>query len=76
MKDFLTYIIQGLVDNPREVKVNEIEGDKTSVIELRVGNGDVGRIIGRQGSVIKAIRLLSNAIAVKHGKKVTVEVIG
>ena len=76
LKDFLTYILKGLVDKPEEVVINEIEGEKTYVIEVKVSSSDMGRVIGKQGSVIKAIRLLSNAVAAKSNKRVTVEVIG
>ena len=76
IKDFLTYIVKGLVDNPDAVIITEIEGEKACIIEIKVAQDDIGRVIGKQGKVIKSIRVLSNAVATKINKRVTVEVIG
>lgn len=75
MKELLTYIIQNLVDHPDEVSVTEREGGGETVFEVRVADGDMGKVIGRQGRIIKEVRILMRAIAQRKGKKVTVEVI-
>jgi len=76
IKDLLVYLVKSLVDNPDKVSVNEIESETGSVLELTVGEGDVGRVIGKEGKVIKAIRILVNAASVKTNKRITVEVLG
>jgi predicted RNA-binding protein YlqC (UPF0109 family) len=75
MKELLTYIIQNLVDKPDEVSVTERgEGDET-VFEVRVAEDDMGKVIGRQGRVVKEIRVLMKAVAQRKGKKVSVEIL-
>ncbi|MEF9970712.1 MAG: KH domain-containing protein [Oscillospiraceae bacterium] len=74
MKELLTYIAKSLVDNPDEVSVIEREGDTETVFEVRVADGDMGKIIGRQGRIVKEIRILMRAAAQKQGKKVSVEI--
>ena len=76
MKELVEYIVKSLVDKPEEVKIKEMEGEKTCIIELRVAPEDVGRVIGKQGKVIKAIRLLSTAAAIRKNKRISVEIIG
>ena len=74
MKELLTYIAQSLVDNPEEVNVTERETDEETVFEVRVADGDMGKIIGRQGRIVKEIRILMRAVAQRQGKKVSVEI--
>lgn len=74
MKELLTYIAQSLVDNPDEVSVTERENDEETVFEVRVAEGDMGKIIGRQGRIVKEIRILMRAVAQRQGKKVSVEI--
>ncbi len=74
MKELLTYIAQNLVDNPDEVTVTEINNDSETVFEVRVAEGDMGKIIGRQGRIVKEIRILMRAVAQKQGKNVSVEI--
>ena len=74
MKELLTYIIQNLVDHPDEVSVTEREAGSETVFEVRVANGDMGKVIGRQGRIIKEVRILMKAVAQRKGKKVSVEV--
>lgn len=76
IKNFLEYVVKSLVDNPDQVVVSEIEGENASVIELKVATEDVGRVIGKQGKCIRALRLLAHSMALKLDKKVTVEVLG
>ena len=75
MKNLLTYMIQNLVDHPDEVSVTEREGGGGTVYEIRVAGGDMGKVIGRQGRIIKEVRILMKAVALRKGKKVSVEVI-
>ena len=75
MKDLLTYIVRSLVDHPDEVSVTEREAGSGTVFEIRVAGGDMGKVIGRQGRIIKEIRILMKAVAQRKGKKVSVEVL-
>ena len=75
MKELLTYIVQNLVEHPDEVSVTEREADGETVFEVRVADGDMGKVIGRQGRIVKQIRILMKAVAQKQGKKVSVEII-
>ena len=75
MKELLTYIARSLVDHPDEVTVTERAEDAETVFEVRVAEGDMGKIIGRQGRIVKEIRILMKAVAQRQGKKVSVEVI-
>jgi predicted RNA-binding protein YlqC (UPF0109 family) len=75
MKDLLIYIAQNLVDNPDDVTVTEIEKDSETVFELRVAPSDMGKIIGRQGKVAKEIRALMRAVAMKQGKRISIDIV-
>ena len=74
MKELLTYIARSLVDNPDEVNITEIKKDTETVFEVRVAEGDMGKIIGRQGRIVKEIRVLMRAVAQRQGEKVSVEI--
>ena len=74
MKDLLTYIVQNLVEKPDEVSVTEREANGETVFEVRVADGDMGKVIGRQGRIVKEIRILMKAVAQRKGKKVSVEI--
>ena len=75
MKDLLEILAKSLVDNPDDVKVNLVEGEKSFVLELTVAPDDMGKVIGKQGRIAKAIRAVVKAAAAKEGKKVIVEII-
>jgi predicted RNA-binding protein YlqC (UPF0109 family) len=75
MKELLEIIAKALVDNPDEVNVNEVQGEKSIILELRVADSDMGKVIGKQGRIAKAIRTVIKAAAVKEKKKVVVEII-
>lgn len=75
MKEFVEYIIKNLVDNPDEVKVNEMTGTNTSIIELSVEKSDIGKVIGKKGETIKALRSLLMSISSRNGLKVKLELI-
>lgn len=74
MKELLTYIVQNLVDNPEQVSVTERKADGETVFEVRVADGDMGKVIGRQGRIVKQIRILMRAVAQKKGKKISVDI--
>ena len=74
MKELLTYIVQNLVEKPDEVSVTEREANVETVFEVRVADGDMGKVIGRQGRIVKEIRILMKAVAQRKGKKVSVEI--
>jgi len=75
MKDLLENIARSLVDNPDEVSVNEVEGEKLLILELKVADEDMGKVIGKQGRIAKAIRTVMKAAAVRNNKRIVVEII-
>lgn len=75
VKDLVEYIVKALADKPDEVTVSEIEGENSLVLELRVASEDMGRMIGREGRTINAMRSVSRVLGAKMGKKVTLEII-
>ncbi len=75
MKDLITYIAKALVDNPEEVVVTEIDGEQTSVIELKVAKEDIGKIIGKHGRTAQAIRTILSAASMKIKKRSILEII-
>jgi uncharacterized protein len=74
-KELVEYIVKSLVDNPEQVSVSETEGHSAIALELRVADSDMGRIIGKGGRVINAIRALVQVLAAKQGKRVTLEIV-
>jgi predicted RNA-binding protein YlqC (UPF0109 family) len=75
MKDLITYITKSLVDQPDLVKVTEVEGETTSIIELSVAKEDIGKIIGKQGRTATAIRTIMNAASNKMKRRSVLEII-
>ena len=75
MKVLIETIAKALVDNPDEVRVKEIEGERTIIYELTVASEDMGKVIGKQGRIAKAIRTVVKSAAVKIDKKVSVEIV-
>jgi predicted RNA-binding protein YlqC (UPF0109 family) len=75
MKEFIEFIAKYLVDHPDAVEVTEVEGEKTTVYELRVGDGDLGKVIGRKGQTAKSIRTLLTAASAKRGKRAVLEIL-
>lgn len=75
MKELVEYLAKTLVDNPDQVTVDAVEGDKSLVLELRVAPDDMGKVIGKQGRIAKAIRAIVKASATRQGKKVVVEIV-
>lgn len=75
MKEILQTIIENLVDNPDAVEINQVDETGVIVFEVKVAEGDMGKIIGKQGRIAKSIRTVMKAVATKEHKKVTVEFI-
>jgi uncharacterized protein len=75
MKELIEYIAKALVDHPEQVKVTEIEGERTSVIELSVAKEDLGKVIGKQGKTARAIRTILTAASTKLRKRSVLEII-
>ncbi|MDD4681079.1 MAG: KH domain-containing protein [Clostridia bacterium] len=75
MVELVRYIAECLVDNPEEVDVQQVEEDDIIIIELRVAQEDMGKVIGKQGRIAKAIRTVVKAASLREKKKVTVEII-
>lgn len=75
MKELVRYIARSLVDNPDAVEVNEIEGEQTSVIELKVAKEDLGKVIGKQGRTARAMRTILSAASTKLRKRSVLEII-
>ncbi len=75
MKQLIEYIAKALVDKPTEVVVKEVEGEKTIVYELRVGDGDLGKVIGKNGQTARSIRTILNAASAKQGKRAVLEIL-
>lgn len=76
MKETLTTIIKSLVTDEASVSINEIESEKTVTYEVRVAEGDMGKVIGKEGRIAKAIRTIMKSLAAKDSKKITIEFIG
>jgi len=75
MKELVEVLARSLVDNPASVEIRQIEGEKSIILELKVHEDDMGKVIGKQGKIAKAIRTLVKAAATKEGKRVVVEII-
>jgi len=76
VKELVTYLAQALVDHPDEVRVSQVEGEKSIILELRVAPSDMGKVIGRQGRVAKALRAVVKAAAPRGDKVVHLEIVG
>ena len=75
MKELLTYVAQHLVEHPEAVSVSERQEDGETLLELRVAPEDMGKVIGRQGRIVKEIRTLMKAVAQRRGQRVSVEIL-
>ena len=74
-KELVEFIAKALVDDPDGVAVNMIEGEKSTILELKVSDGDIGKVIGKQGRIAKAVRTILSAAATKTGKRVVLEIL-
>ncbi len=75
LKDLIKEITAALVDNPEQIKISEVDGDKTAVIELRVARTDFGKVIGKKGRTAQAIRTILSAASAKIGKRAILEIL-
>jgi hypothetical protein len=75
LRDLIEYIAKSLVDNPDDVVVKEIEGEQTSVIELKVAKEDLGKVIGKQGRTARAMRTILGAASTKDRKRAVLEIL-
>jgi predicted RNA-binding protein YlqC (UPF0109 family) len=76
VEELLAYIARGLVSDPDAVEVTRVERGDVIVLELRVAEGDVGKVIGRQGRTVRALRTLARASGARSGERVLVEIVG
>ena len=75
LKDLVEFVAKALVDKPEEVQVTEVEGEQASVLELRVAKDDLGKVIGKQGRTVRAIRTLLGAASSKSKKRTVLEIL-
>ncbi|MBS3741714.1 MAG: KH domain-containing protein [Candidatus Cloacimonetes bacterium] len=75
MKELVEFIAKALVDNPDEVEVKEVAGERVTLFELSVGDGEVGKVIGKGGRTANAMRTLLNSVSTKQGKRAELEII-
>lgn len=75
MKELLEYLAKALVDNPDDVEIEVIEGERSVILQLRVNPEDIGKVIGKQGRIAQALRTLVKAAATKQGKNAIVEIL-
>ena len=75
MKEFVEFIIKHLVDKPDEIQVTEVDGERTIIFELHVGDGDIGKVIGKGGKTARSIRILLSAASAKQGKRAVLEIL-
>ena len=73
MKEVLQTIIESLVEEKDKIEINEVEGEKSTIFEVKVASSDMGRIIGKEGRIAKAIRTIFKAVGSKEQKRVTIE---
>ena len=75
MKELIRFIAQHLVDNPGEIQVNEVNGQHTTVYELRTAKTDIGQVIGKRGQTAHAMRTILNAVSAKEKKRMVLEIL-
>lgn len=74
-KELVEQVVKALVDYPEDISIKVVEGEKSTILELKVRSEDIGKIIGKKGRIAKAIRTLVSAIAVKNGRRVILEIL-
>ena len=73
--ELVGFMVKSLVDHPQQVEIREIEGEKSTILELKVTKDDIGKVIGKHGRIARAIRTVINASATKTGKRVVLEIL-
>lgn len=74
-KELVEYIVKALVEKPEEININVVEGEQNTILELRVAADEIGKVIGKQGRIAKAIRTILASIGMKSGKHIQLEII-
>lgn len=74
-RDLIEYMAKSLVDDPSQVQVNEVEGEQSAILELRVAPADIGKVIGKQGRIAKAMRTVLAAASVRSGRRAVLEIL-
>jgi len=75
MKEMIEYVVKGIVDNPEDVRVTQVGGETSIIFELRVHQDDIGKVIGKNGRTVNAIRTLLNVMAARRGVRASLEVL-
>lgn len=75
MKEFIEYLIKNLVDRPENVDVRCFEGERGMIVEVRVGSDDIGKVVGRKGATIKALRTIAMMVCARLGRRVRIELV-
>ncbi len=75
MKEMLEYIVRHLVDHPDDIRITEVDGEKTAIYELRCHSEDIGKVIGKNGKTVGAIRLILSTVAARKGRRAMLEVV-
>lgn len=75
MREFLEFIVKALVDNPDQVVLKEVIGERTTVYELHVAQSDLGKVIGKSGQTAKSVRILLSAVSARQGKRAVLEIL-
>lgn len=75
MKDLIEYLVKALVDDPDQVNISEVAGEEATTYEIRVAASDLGKVIGKQGKIANALRIIAKAAAMKEKKRVYLEII-
>ena len=75
VKELVELLVKALVDHPEEVDISAVEGERSVVVEVRVAPDDVGKVIGKQGRIVQALRTVVKAAAAREGKKAVVEIL-
>ena len=75
LKELIKYILQALVDHPEQIKISEIEGKQSAVLEVKVAKEDIGKIIGKKGRTVQAIRTILSAASGKKKKRTIMEIV-
>jgi uncharacterized protein len=75
MKELVEYIVRALVDHPNDVRLTELDGERTVVFELRCHPNDIGKVIGKNGKTVSAVRTLLSTAAAKQGRRAMLEVV-
>jgi predicted RNA-binding protein YlqC (UPF0109 family) len=75
LKDLISYLVKALVDDPDAVNINEVPGEEATTYEIRVASADLGKVIGKQGKIANALRVVAKAAAMRDKKRVYLEII-